>query len=174
MPFLHFLYFSLCPLKDWRKFVIRIECTDQLCVMPATVHLRVSVMTQRQTVRSTYSYCIAGYHSLANLVFIHPSIHLFTSWFHPSTCPLLSPPSSLFSANTTPPPAALLIEVSALRDLTVNSWSVVVNYEWLFQVRARGSGPERTPGGKAGINYCPACAFSGREGRLATENKYAH
>lgn len=161
MLFLHFLYFSLCPLKDWRKFVIRIECTDQLCVMPATVHLRVSVMTQRQTVRSTYSYCIAA---PTGQFIIHSSIHLFTSWFHPSTCPLLSPPSSFFSANTTPPPAALLIEVSALRDLTVNSWSVVVNYEWLFQVSAGGSGPERTPGGKAAINYCPACAFSGREG----------
>lgn len=49
-----FLYFSLCPLKDWRKFVIRIECTDQQCVMLAMVHLRVSVMTQRQTVRVSY------------------------------------------------------------------------------------------------------------------------
>lgn len=52
--FLDFLYFSLCPLKDWRKFVIRIECTDQQCVMLAMVHLRVSVMTQRQTVRVSY------------------------------------------------------------------------------------------------------------------------
>lgn len=79
MLFLHFLYFSLCPLKDWRKFVIRIECTDQLCVMPATVHLRVSVMTQRQTVRPTYSYCIAAHtgRSPSDLLFIHSSIHLF-------------------------------------------------------------------------------------------------
>lgn len=49
-----FLYFSLCLPKDWRKFVIRIECTDQQCVMLAMVHLRVSVMTQRRTVRVSY------------------------------------------------------------------------------------------------------------------------
>lgn len=98
MLFLHLLYFSLCPLKDWRKFVIRIECTDQLCVMPATVHLRVSVMTQRPTVRCTYSYCIAALPgcSPAHLLFIHSSIHLFTSWFHPSTCTLLSNPLFCF------------------------------------------------------------------------------
>lgn len=165
MTFLHFLYFSLCPLKDWRKFVIRIECTDQLCVMPATVHLRVSVMTQRQTVRPTYSYCIAAPtgRSPSDLLFIHPFIYLLLDFIRPRAHP--SPtPSPFFSANTTPPLAALLIEVSALRDLAVNSWSVVVNYEWLFQVKARGSGPERTLGEKAGINYCPAHAFSGGEG----------
>ena len=54
---------------------------------------------------------------------IHSSIHLFTSRFHPSPCPHLV----LFLSNTTPPAAALLIEVSALQDHAVNSWSVVVN-----------------------------------------------
>lgn len=100
MLFLHFLYFSLCPLKDWRKFVIRIECTDQLCVMPATVHLRVSVMTQRQTVRSTYSYCIAAPtgHSLANLLFIHPFIYLLLDFIHPhAPASLLPLPFSLLT-----------------------------------------------------------------------------
>lgn len=60
---------------------------------------------------------------LAGQSIIHPSIHLFTSWFHPSPCPL----PLLFFSNTTPPPAVLLIEVSALQDHAVNSWSVVVN-----------------------------------------------
>lgn len=133
--------------------------------MPATVHLRVSVMTQRQTVRPTSSYCTAtpAGRSPANLLFIHPFIYLLRNFIHPHAPP--SPALFFFSpANTTPPPAALLIEVSALLDLAVNSWSVVVNYEWLFQVKARGSGPERTFGGKAGINYCPAHAFSGWQG----------
>lgn len=60
---------------------------------------------------------------LAGQSIIHPSIHLFTSWFHPSPCPL----PLLFFSNTAPPPAVLLIEVSALQDHAVNSWSVVVN-----------------------------------------------
>lgn len=97
-----FLYFSLCLLKDWRKFVIRIECTDQQCVMLPTVHLRVSVMTQRWTVRAQLLILHrCSKRPLAGPSIIHSLIHLFTSWWHQSTYP--SPSYPLLSPPTTPP-----------------------------------------------------------------------
>lgn len=168
--FLHFLYFSLCPPEGLKK-VRNPDRMYRSAVCYAGHGPPKSISDDTETNSKTH-LLILHCHSCRPLAgqsiihsFIHSFIYFLISSVHMPPPPSLSRPLVFFSpANTTPPPAALLIEVSALRDLAVNSWSVVVNYEWLFQVKARGSGPERTLGGKAGINYCPAHAFSGREG----------
>lgn len=80
-------------------------------------------MTQRPTVRSTYSYCIAAPpgRSPADLLFIHPFIYLLLDFIRPRAHSSLTPLLFFPSANTTSPLAAPLIEVSPLRDLAVNS-----------------------------------------------------
>ena len=138
----HAIYFSLCSLKDWRKFEIRIECTEQQCVMLAMVHLRVSVMTQRWTVRAIHTCIISTSRPLCYDSICLSINLLIPSSYSPIPCSPPSPPPLHHLPPGAPHAGVRAVDWSVcFTGSCPQSWSVVVNEEWLFQVEARDQDP---------------------------------
>ena len=140
------LYTSLfAPLKDWRKFEIRIECTEQQCVMLAMVHLRVSVMTQRWTVSAIHT-CIVPKSPLAGHCVMTSSVYPLTFWFHSpihktyvvstahTSHPMLSSISSSLQVLLVQE-CVLLIEVCALQDHVLKAEVLLLTRSDCFRLR---------------------------------------